>query len=95
MLYRTYVFGHFSREDVPVRFYTTWLRENTFFEMPRHHDEIEAMKSDRRHFGKISGMKIIDRMLAGELDAGTVGESSYLYHVSRGTPDDAPGLRAR
>lgn len=86
MIYRTHVFGFFAQENAEVELHTKWLDEDKLFQIPPDFGQAEAMRSGRRFFGKIDGMEIIQKMLAGELDGGTVGESSFLSYASKGAP---------
>ena len=84
LLYRTYVFGFFT--NVPVELHTRWLNDPTMFKVPQKFEAAEELRASGKRFGKIDGMEIIQKMLAGELDGGTAGESSFLYYASRGAP---------
>ena len=86
MIYRTHVFDYFSREKVKVELHTKWLNDDKVFKVPDDHDKAEAIRAGRKFFGKMDGMEIIQKMLDGEFDGGTVGEASFLSYASRGAP---------
>jgi hypothetical protein len=86
MIYRTHAFGYFGREQANVELHTKWLNEDRIFKIPDDHDEAEAVRGGRKFFGKIDGMEILQRMMNGEFDGGTVGESSFLSYAGRGAP---------
>ena len=37
-------------------------------------------------FGSVTGPEIVDSMLKGNLDGGTIGEASFIYHISKNSP---------
>ena len=86
LLYRTYVFGFFGNESADVELHTKWLDGNQTFKIPPSYSSAEALRVGRKYFGKIDGMEIIEKILTGEFDGGTVGESSFLYYAGRGAP---------
>ncbi|MCX5795422.1 MAG: sulfatase-like hydrolase/transferase [Elusimicrobia bacterium] len=94
VVYRTYVEGYFEAAGVPVELYTAGLHDRTVYKLPRTHDEI--MKHQKglgfEEFSKMRGTEIVDAMLAGKVDAGTIGESSFIQCVAEDKPITAVAL---
>ncbi len=86
MIYRAHIAGFFSREGVNVKLYTKDLKGEKLYEVPQSHDEMKRLSKGKLNFGKISGIEIIDKMVAGDLDGGTIGESSFVYAVNKQIP---------
>lgn len=90
MIYKAYINGYFDREGVDVTLYTKFLKDKEIFPLSKKHEETlkveEVLGEAGLYFGKISGLEIIDSMMKGELDAGTVGESSFVSSVAKGEP---------
>ena len=86
MIYRAHINGSFSREGVIVKLYTKDLKGEKLYEVPQSNDEMKRLSKGKLNFGKISGTEIVDRMLAGDLDGGTIGESSFVYAVNKHMP---------
>jgi len=90
MIYKAYTNGYFDREGVDVELYTKFLKDEEIFMLPKAHKETLAVEEELGkaglYFGKISGIEIIDKMVKGELDGGTVGESSFVVSAAKGVP---------
>ena len=92
MLYRAYINNYFEEEGAPVSLYTKFLNEKEIFQISKTYREVQELKQGRERsgripgFGKISGIEIVDKIMAGELDGGTIGESSFIASVARGVP---------
>ncbi len=88
VIYRTYTNGFFEAAGIPVELYTAGLHDPTVYKLPKTHDEI--MKHQKtlgfEEFSKMRGTEIVDAMLAGKVDAGTIGESSFIQSVAEGKP---------
>lgn len=94
MFYRTYINGFFEQEGVKVKLYSKFLGDKGIFEVSKTYREtLEVRQAPSRlgtgrvpGFGKISGTEIVDKMMVGELDGGTIGESSFVASVGNGAP---------
>jgi ABC-type nitrate/sulfonate/bicarbonate transport system substrate-binding protein len=81
VLYRAYVHGYFRRAGLPLEFYSQNLDAGEFERVPEDPDAYQNMRKrpDRAMtYGKVTGKDIVAAMEAGLLDAGTVGESSFI-----------------
>jgi ABC-type nitrate/sulfonate/bicarbonate transport system substrate-binding protein len=94
MIYRTSVYRFFEQDGVKVRLFTKYLKTPRIFELPQDLAEAETLKEkDKDKFlGRMSGLEIVEKMMAGELDGGTVGESSFIDAISRGCPITAVAM---
>ncbi|NNN05263.1 MAG: ABC transporter substrate-binding protein [Elusimicrobia bacterium] len=98
VLFRAYLHGYFEREDAPAVFYSRYLGETDFVPVPRSQPKMQLMRSGpgpRRNFGKVTGDALVRALEAGDFDAVTVGESSFIAAVSRGAPLVAVAALAR
>src|SRR3989338_275342 len=86
IIYRAYINGFFSREGVNVKLYTKNLKEDKFYDVPQSNDGMKKIPGGNRHVGKVSGTEIIDRIVRGDFDGGTIGESSFVYAVNKQIP---------
>ncbi len=88
VIYRTYVNGFFDEAGIPVELYTASLHDRTLYKVPKTHARAmklaEALGGDE--FAKMRGTEIVDAMLEGKVDAGTIGESSFIQGVAEGKP---------
>lgn len=89
-LYRTYVYGYFEKENIPVELYSQYLNEDKFLLVPKDHQKM--MGDSEEGFGKLTGLKIIKAIEEGILDGGTPGESSFVEAISKGSPIVAVAL---
>ncbi len=94
MLYRTYCSGGFDREGVNVELYSRYLASDTIIKIPEDRDAAAPLTAGRRYFGKFAGGDILDRVVRGEFDGGTAGESSFLSQVEKGAPIVAVAMLA-
>jgi len=90
MIYRTLIHDYFDEGGVAVELYTRFLKEEELFKVPRTHRETNKMWADDIElgnlFGKMRGTEIVDKIMAGELDGGTIGESSFIASIAKGQP---------
>jgi len=86
MIYRAYINKFFDREGIDVALYTKDLREPDLYKLSSDFAKAQKMLKRVEFSGKISGIEIIEKIVAGELDGGTVGESSFAYCASQGMP---------
>lgn len=86
MIYRAYIAGFFRQEGVNVKLYTKDLKGEKLYEVPQSNDEMKRLSKGKWDFGKISGTEIVDMMARGDIDGGTIGESSFIYAVSKQAP---------
>ena len=86
IIYRTSIYNYFDDEGVNVNLYTKFLREEEIFEVPKSEEERVKMSKGKRNFGKMSGIEIVDGMVAGIFDGGTIGESSFIASINKGIP---------
>ena len=92
MIYRTNINGFFDQEGVDVKLYTTELRGKEFLEVPKTHEEFLEIQKNTLNFGKVRGTEIVDFMLEGGANAGTIGESSFIQKFHEGAPIVAVSL---
>ena len=103
VVYRAYINNYFDNENIGVRLYTQWLREDDWYEVPQNHEEMHEITQTVtpeggdvsgivREFGKVTGIKIIEAMDQGLFAGGTPGESSFIYQVTKGSPIVAVAL---
>ena len=91
MIYRTHIFKYFDKEEINVKLYTRNIHDTELFEIPKSHEEVKII-SRGQFFGKMRGTEIVDFMLKGELDGGTIGESSFIQMIHEGAPIVAVAL---
>lgn len=84
-IYQAYVNQYFEKEGVNVKLYTKFLHEEEIFEVPKTHEERKKMSKDK-YFGKMSGIEIVEKIMEGKLDGGTIGESSFVLSINNGLP---------
>ena len=84
--YRTHIHGFFNKEAAEVELYTKNLREDTFFKIPENCEAAEKLRKDSYFFGKVSGVEIVDEIINGQFEGGTIGGASFIYCLSRGAP---------
>ena len=85
MMYRTLIYDYFDEEGVSVELYTRFLKKDELFKVPETDRETTAMWIGKTEFGnpfgKMRGTEIVDEIMAGELDGGTIGESSFIDSI--------------
>lgn len=90
MIYRTSIYNYFDEEGLDVELYTKFLKSDELFEVPKNHSETSEMWSGKtahgNPFGKMTGIEIVDRIMRGDLEGGTIGESSFISSVNEGLP---------
>lgn len=91
LIFRAYVDGDFDRAGVKVDLATRNLFNSEYFPIPHSWDGfLEQMDSvSAGRYGKVTGIEILRQIEIGNLDAGMVGESSFLQEIARGTPSVA------
>lgn len=98
LIYRAYINGYFDKEGVDVRLYTKYLRDPEVFEISKDVRTVDGVIG--KSFGKMSGIEIVEGIMRGDFDAGTIGESSFVSSISKGLPlvavaqlgyEEAPG----
>lgn len=88
-IFQAYMNGYFEEEGVNIKLYTKFLHSPELIELP---DTIEQFKKlsnsrgDKDQFGKMSGIEIVAKIIDGELDGGTIGESSFVASIAKGLP---------
>ncbi len=86
MIYRAYISGAFEAAGLDVSLWSRDLRSKVIFKIPR--DFAAALRQEKEagssHFARMRGIEIVDLMKSGKAEAGLIGESSYLYCLSRG-----------
>lgn len=85
MIFRTYLYNYFDKENLNVKLYSKSLNGENFYEVGKNEDEF-LISDDSDILGKVSGVEIIDKIINGELDGGTVGESSFVQAINDGLP---------
>lgn len=87
LFYRTYLHGFFDKEDVSVELYTKNLRVPGIFKIPQNHVETRELMPGGQEglFGKMSGIEIVDEINRKALQGGTIGETSFVYEINRGS----------
>ncbi len=83
LLYRAYINNYFDDEDIDVELYSEYLLKDGWNKIPKNHEEMEKNK---RTFGRVTGIRIIEAMDKGILVGGTVGESSFVSMITNGSP---------
>ncbi len=86
LFYRAYINGFFENEHANVLLTTKALRKDGLYEVPKTHKGFTAASQDKKHFGRMTGTEIVDEMIKGNLDGGTIGEASFIDAVSKGKP---------
>lgn len=88
LLYRAYINNYFDNEKVEVKFLSKGLppAEDKLFEVPKSHPEMDKKIRDIFYFGRVTGLEIVKEIEKGNLDGGTIGESSFLASIARGAP---------
>jgi len=89
MIYRAYINNYFDNEGIDVKLYTKYLRGEEILEVPKDKRGLEKMEA---YFGKMSGIEIVDKIVEGEFDGGTIGESSFVASINEGKPIVAVAL---
>ncbi len=84
--YRAYVNKYFEKENVRIRLFTKTLRRQGLLEAPETYGEWKAIAAKDPYYGDLTGPEIVDAIVKGELDGGTIGEASFLLAVNRGEP---------
>ena len=87
LFYRVCVNGCFAAAGIRLDLYSRrGMRDAGFTRIPM------GLWLDDEGLAKASGVDIVDRIAAGELDGGTIGEASFLDAVDRGQPIVAVAL---
>lgn len=85
-LYRASHFGFFDQEGVPVQLYSAFGKDaERFVPLPNDFQKMWNMGKSMG-LGRTSGTAIIKAMQDGVLDAGCVGETSFIEAVHQGKP---------
>lgn len=84
--YRAYVNKYFEKEKIRIRLFTKTLRKQGLLEAPETYEEWRGIELKDSNYGDITGTEIVDAIVRGELDGGTIGEASFLLAVNRGAP---------
>ena len=92
IMYRANINGFFDQEGVHVKLYTTDLRGRELLELPKTHEEYLEMAESMILLGRMKGTAIVDSMMEGIVDAGTIGESSFILKINQGAPIVAVAL---
>lgn len=87
LLYRSYVFGEFSRVGLDVDFYTYDPSDKgKLILVPSAARDMQALITKRPFLGRITGREIVDEIMKGRLDGGAIGESSFIEAVNKKMP---------
>lgn len=92
IVYRAHIYNSFDQENIKVKLYTQDLRSEKLIEIPKSNDEFQAIRGRYQNLGKMSGIEIVDRIVKGEVQAGTIGESSFIQKITEGAPIVAVAL---
>lgn len=96
VIFRTAVSGYFAQAGVDVTLYTADLHDRSIYSLPKSREGLEALSNEaeakRLKFGKMRGTEIVDAMTRGDVDAGTIGESSFIQSIDEGKPIVAVAL---
>ncbi len=84
--YRAYVNKYFEKEKIRIRLFTKTLRKQGLLEAPETYEEWRAIERKDPYYGDLTGPEIVDAIVRGELDGGTIGEASFLLAVNTGAP---------
>lgn len=85
--YRAYVFGEFDRAGLNVSLYSVVSgHPDELLYVPKDPLEMKKIIMNYPHFGRMTGIEIVGHMMAGNLDGGTIGESSFIKAVAEGLP---------
>jgi ABC-type nitrate/sulfonate/bicarbonate transport system substrate-binding protein len=86
IIYRTSIYDYFDNEGILVNLYTKFLNNDEIFLVPKSEEERRKFTDGRPHFGKMSGLEIVEGIEEGRFDGGTTGEASFIDAVTRGAP---------
>lgn len=86
IIYRTYIDNYFDKEGVKVKLYTKFLRGDEIYEVPKTDEETRELMKKGKRFGKMGGPEIVEKIVRGEFDGGTIGEASFISSISKGMP---------
>jgi len=89
LFWRAYINKYFDDVGVNVELYTKYLKEKGLHKVPRDFEGIQRkslVDGEKTYFGKQTGTEIIEAMLRGDLEGGTVGESSFIQAISNNSP---------
>lgn len=94
VVFRTSVDGYFDQEGLRVDLYTASLTDPSLYVLPKTQEEVRKLrkKISDDEFSKMRGTEIVDAMMRGDVDAGTIGESSFIQCVGEGKPIVAVAL---
>ena len=86
--YRAYVFGEFEKAGLNVDFYTTTAKEGPkeLLFVPKNALEVQKIRDRDPLFGRFTGREILEHIVAGTLDGGAIGESSFVEAAEQGLP---------
>lgn len=93
VVFRAHVSGFYDAEGIPVELYTASLTDRSVYKLPKTLREFQAHKREMdEEFSKMRGTEIVDAMMDGKVDAGTIGESSFIQSLAEGKPITAVAL---
>ncbi len=85
-LYRALLYGWLEREDAPLHLYTSFLEDQfNFQKVPDDHQTLVNLRAEK-DFGRTRGTSIVEAIMKGDLEGGTIGESSFIDSVQKGYP---------
>ena len=86
--YRSYVFGEFDNVGINVRFHTVIgdKEPQELVYVPKSALEVKKIRGVTPTFGRMTGREILHYMMEGQLDGGTIGESSFIEAAEMGLP---------
>ena len=86
--YRAYVFGEFDRAGLNVGFYTATAKDGAegLLFVPKNVVEVQSIRDKDPLFGRFTGREILENIMAGKLDGGAIGESSFIEAAEKGLP---------
>lgn len=85
-MHNSYVDGNFKKNNVDVAFYTGVSDHKGIYEVPEDRQGFKRLEDQLPYYGKITGTEIVNEMRRGNLDAGTIGEGSFVQGVADGAP---------
>lgn len=83
LLYRAYINGNFKNSGLNVELFTATVEGRRLVKVPGNHDDYKKIIPTTT---RMTGLEIVDHIMAGSLDGGTIGESSFLASITKGLP---------
>lgn len=85
-LYRALQYGWLDQEGANMHLYSSYLEDQmNFRKVPDSHQDLVNLRAEK-DFGRTRGTSIVDAIMNGDLEGGTIGESSFIDAVQKGYP---------